>query len=144
MRSRMQYRSFLAINMAALGTWIHKALVAKLQPDDSVQASASCLVNDKTLPNKTEVCNFVSSSVAYKTAIAGNLCGRCGTFLSSSSKSSRVRALWPSILRSAHRELTGQRIIVMVMSSWALLPSIEDSACRKLAGRVIIVKVISS
>ena len=44
-----------AINMAALGIWIHKALVVKLQPGDSVPASASCPVSDETLLDKTEV-----------------------------------------------------------------------------------------
>ena len=47
-------------------------------------------VSKETLPDKTEVCNFVSASVAHKTAIVGNLSGRFGTFLSCSSQLSRV------------------------------------------------------
>jgi len=64
----------VAINMAALGFWVHKTLVAELQLDESVQVSASCPVSDETLPDKTEVYIFFSTSVAHKTAIVRNFC----------------------------------------------------------------------
>ena len=39
------------------------------------------LVSDETVPNKTDVCNFLFKADANKTDIVGHLCDKIGTFL---------------------------------------------------------------
>jgi len=56
----------------------------------------ACPVSDETVPDKTQVCDFFSKADANKTAIVGNLCGKFGTFLSSS-HTTAVQSTWDSV-----------------------------------------------
>jgi len=60
----------------------------------------ACPVSDKTVPDRTEVCNFFSKADANKTAIVGDLCGKFGTFLSGSCTRT-VQGAWDSVEAAA-------------------------------------------
>ena len=48
---------------------------------EKAQQLFAYLVSDETVPNKTDVCNFLFKADANETDIVGHLCDKIGTFL---------------------------------------------------------------